>query len=118
MDLLTKRQVCTVLVQCLGRLRNAECCCADQEGVRSAGRFKRRDGNMTTMQPKSDSAGSHRWWPALLTAILVIGTLFTWWQAVRVDRNMRNDLLLETRIVARAVDIGHIKALSGTAADL
>ncbi|MHB1356203.1 MAG: sensor histidine kinase [Anaerolineae bacterium] len=51
-------------------------------------------------------------------AILIIGALFVWWTVQRADREKRADLLLKTRLVAQAMDVGRIKTLSGTEADL
>ncbi|MBT3291663.1 MAG: hypothetical protein HN380_30245, partial [Victivallales bacterium] len=62
--------------------------------------------------------GRRRWWPPLLTAILVTGTLFTWWLANRADHEMRRDMLRQAHLVAQAVNDEHVKALSGTEADL
>ena len=50
----------------------------------------------------------------LVLAILFAGTLFTWWTVVRTDREMRSDLLVQTRLVAKSLNIGRIQALSGT----
>ncbi|MBT7299991.1 MAG: PAS domain S-box protein, partial [Victivallales bacterium] len=73
---------------------------------------------MNTMQAKEDTAGRRRWWAPLLTAILVTGTLFTWWLANRADHEMRRDMLQQAHLVAQAVNGEHVKALSGTEADL
>jgi diguanylate cyclase (GGDEF)-like protein/PAS domain S-box-containing protein len=54
----------------------------------------------------------------LVAAILFFGALFTWWTAVRTDREMRSDLLVQARLVVKAVNIARIQALSGTTADL
>ena len=53
---------------------------------------------------------------AALLAILAVGALFAWWTTVRADREMRADLLLQARLVAQAVNIDRVKALSGTEA--
>jgi PAS domain S-box-containing protein len=55
---------------------------------------------------------------AALLAILAAGALFAWWTTARADREMRADLLLQARLVAQAVNIDRVKALSGTKADL
>ena len=58
-------------------------------------------------------------WPAaLLISILAAGALFTWWAVARADREMREDLLQQTRQVAQALDIQSIRSLSGTEADI
>lgn len=54
----------------------------------------------------------------LVLAILFAGTLFTWWTAVRTDREMRSDLLVQTRLVTKSLNIARIQALSGTTKDL
>ena len=51
-------------------------------------------------------------------ALLAIGALFAWWMVVRADRAMRAELLKETRLVARGVDLDRLRALTGTSADL
>jgi diguanylate cyclase (GGDEF)-like protein/PAS domain S-box-containing protein len=61
--------------------------------------------------------------PRLKAAVLVMviifaGVLFTWWTAVRADREIRADLLVQARLVAKALNIARIQALSGTTADL
>ncbi len=52
----------------------------------------------------------------LLAALAAVG-LFAWWTAVRADRAMRADLLLQTQLVAETVNIQRVQALSGTKAD-
>jgi hypothetical protein len=51
-------------------------------------------------------------------AVLAAGAAFTWWLAVRTDHELRVSLLQQTRLVAQAIDVEQIRALSGTAADL
>ena len=55
---------------------------------------------------------------ALLLAVLAAGTCMTWWVVSRADREMRASLVQETQMVAQAVDVAHLQALSGTEADL
>ncbi len=62
--------------------------------------------------------GKNRWMAIALLAVLAAGALFTWWIVQRVNREMRNELLLQARLVAHSVDLDHVKALSGTEADL
>jgi PAS domain S-box-containing protein len=59
-------------------------------------------------------------WPlfAQIGAVLIAGALFAWWMAARVDRELRADLLQQTRLVAQAVNVVRVQALSGTEADL
>ena len=54
----------------------------------------------------------------LMPVILVAGVFFTWWIVSRADNELRMGLLQQTRLVAQAVDIGRVRALSGTAADI
>jgi len=54
----------------------------------------------------------------LLTAILIFGGLLFWWLTVRADREMREDLLARTRLVAGAVNLELVRSLTGTGADL
>ena len=66
-----------------------------------------------------ESAGRNRLW--LVAALLITaaaGALFTWWMATRADREMREGLLQQTRIVARALSLERVRTLSGTEADL
>ncbi len=50
--------------------------------------------------------------------MLAIGILLIGWMAVRTDRELRADLLLQARLVERAVNVERVQALTGTAADL
>ncbi len=68
--------------------------------------------------PFSLRRGVTRWALALPVAVLVIGALLTAWTIRQADGRMREALLDQARRVARAVDPGRIKALSGTEADL
>jgi hypothetical protein len=52
-----------------------------------------------------------------IATVLIAGALFIWWTVTQADREMRADLLLQARLVAQAVDVGYVKALSGTEAD-
>jgi len=54
---------------------------------------------------------------AIAVMVLIIGALFTWWMAARADRELRANLLLQTRIITQAVDTTNIKALTGLEAD-
>jgi PAS domain S-box-containing protein len=54
----------------------------------------------------------------LTVAVLFAGSLCIWWLSFQADRQMRGELLNQTYMVAGAVNMEHIKALSGTAADL
>ena len=54
----------------------------------------------------------------LVLAISGTGLFFAWWTARRTDGEMRTDLLQQTQITTQAMDVNHVKALSGTEADL
>lgn len=51
-------------------------------------------------------------------ALLAAGGMFISWTAHRVDRQMRDEIFLQAKMTARAVDIRNVIALSGTEADL
>jgi hypothetical protein len=50
--------------------------------------------------------------------MLAVGTLFAWWMAARIDRDLRAKLLQQTRMVSQAMDVEQVKTLTGTEADL
>lgn len=56
--------------------------------------------------------------PVAVTLLLLVGALLSWWSVSRSDSEMRRDLLRQTQLVAQAVNVERIKALSGTRADL
>ena len=58
------------------------------------------------------------WKAAALLTIIVTGALFTWWTVIRADRELREDLLLQTHQLARTVDVDRIINLSDGAANL
>ena len=74
-----------------------------------------------TSEPLGRSASSGKSsllrFPVLL-AILVTGGLLTSWAVTRADGKLREDLLQQARLVARAVDLEHFRALTGTEVDL
>ncbi|MEI8133371.1 MAG: cache domain-containing protein, partial [Leptolinea sp.] len=55
---------------------------------------------------------------AMVTSILVVGAMLSWWMVGRVDSEMRAGLLDQARLVTQTLNIESIKALSGTQADL
>jgi len=55
---------------------------------------------------------------SLTLCVLAIGVLFAWWMAKSTDRALRDSQLQQTRLVANALDMDKVKALSGTRADL
>ena len=60
----------------------------------------------------------NKWILLLLLAILIACALFVWWMVVRVDREMRANLLQQAWLVAQAVDVDSVKTLTGTEADI
>ena len=81
---------------------------------------------------QSEDPGRKKWGPegrfslwllprrsaCLLIAILVAGSLLVWRTGIRADRELRDELLGQTRAVARALQLDRVKSLSGTEADL
>jgi PAS domain S-box-containing protein len=67
---------------------------------------------------KGPLRGMNRWMAVLMLVVLIAGTFSMWWALQRVDRQMRDDLLQQARLVVQAVDINRFKALTGTEADL
>ena len=53
-----------------------------------------------------------------VVAVLIAGVLLTWCTAAKADREMRVDLLQQTQLVNRAINVEYLQALSGTTADL
>ncbi len=62
--------------------------------------------------------GFRSWLIAMIAAVLIVGTILTWWMVQRVDREMREVLLLEARLVERSLNVNRIRTLTGTDADL
>ncbi len=58
------------------------------------------------------------WQAALLIAILAVGFLGIWWAVQRADHEMRQELLTQTRLVAQAVNLHQVEALTGSERDL
>ncbi len=54
----------------------------------------------------------------MIVMVLIVGILLSWWTFQRTDREMRHELLLQARLVAKSLDLKQIMALSGTRADL
>ena len=59
-----------------------------------------------------------RWRIPLAILVLLAGALGAWWLGNRADHEMRAGLLAQARLAAGAVKTDHVKALTGTAADL
>ncbi len=77
-------------------------------------------GARSNMTPKSNNRSAVTCWLKVASgvALLVAGGLFISWTSHRVDRQMRGDIFLQAQMVAQAVDIENVVALSGTEADL
>ncbi len=74
---------------------------------------------MKAHKKPSSGTGLARFYIFSLTlCMLAIGALFSWWMSVRTDRDLRANLLEQTRMVTQAVDIEQVKTLTGTEADL
>jgi PAS domain S-box-containing protein len=58
------------------------------------------------------------WIAGALSALLVFGMLIAWWSVQRADRQMRDGLLQKLRLVAQAVNLERVKALTGSRDDL
>jgi PAS domain S-box-containing protein len=54
----------------------------------------------------------------LIIAVIFIFSLLTWWVVFQTHREMLNNLLLQTRLVAETINHRHIKNLTGSSADL
>jgi PAS domain S-box-containing protein len=54
----------------------------------------------------------------VLAATVAVGAVLAGWTAQRSERQMRDDLLLQARLVAQTVDLDLLRQLSGTPADL
>ena len=63
-------------------------------------------------------AQNNRWlWPSLLF-LLCIGILATCFFMARAERNLREEFLRKTRLVAKAMNVDQLRELTGTEADL
>jgi PAS domain S-box-containing protein len=54
----------------------------------------------------------------VLIAMVIAGMIFTWWTVRQTDRSLRESMLYQTGLVAKAIRPERIAALSGTPADL
>jgi PAS domain S-box-containing protein len=75
-------------------------------------------GLMKFMQAMKDLVLSRRLLLGLLATLIVAGMLFAWWLINQADHAMRKELLGQARLVAESVNLEHIRALTGTEADL
>lgn len=60
-------------------------------------------------------------WPLIAFSVLMIliaGLLFAWWTVDKADSERRAELLLQSSLVAKAVELDRVQTLSGTEADL
>ncbi|MCL7488370.1 MAG: PAS domain S-box protein [Desulfobulbaceae bacterium] len=74
---------------------------------------------MTTDRNRSSDAGHIRLKIfALALCTLAAGALFAWLMGARTDRELRANLLQQTRLVSQAMDVEQVKTLTGTKADL
>ena len=60
----------------------------------------------------------NKWLIVAIIAILASGMLLTLWSVQREDNLLREDLLSKTRLIQGSIGTGHVKALTGTEADL
>ena len=65
---------------------------------------------------KETKSGPRRLWIVGMLLALIAGV--AWTTAWRADRDLRRELLQQTRLAAQTVDIERVNALGGTAADL
>ena len=73
---------------------------------------------MKPVQTLKDLAAGRRLTALWIMIILAVGAIMSWGLVVLADRDLREDLLARTRLVAGAVNLEHVKALTGTEADL
>jgi PAS domain S-box-containing protein len=66
----------------------------------------------------SPNKGRSLWMAGAAAMVLIAVGLFAWWTVMRADREMRADVLRQARLVAQAVNVERVKALTGTEADL
>lgn len=73
---------------------------------------------MNPIKTLNKLTGNRRLIAGLIISILVAGALIGWLLSIQVDRNLREDLLRQTKLIAAAVNLERIQALTGTQADL
>ncbi|MBE0534330.1 MAG: response regulator [Phycisphaerae bacterium] len=54
----------------------------------------------------------------LVTAVVIAGGLLSWWTVERTDCRMRSEWLAQASLVAQAIDVAQVEALSGTKDDI
>ncbi len=73
---------------------------------------------MDEKQAQGKVTGPSLWVAGSIALLLVVGILFTWWTAMRADREMRADLMQQARLAAQAVSLERVQALAGSEAEL
>ncbi|WP_321505442.1 PAS domain S-box protein [uncultured Methanoregula sp.] len=63
-------------------------------------------------------SGTGRWLAVSVIIVLVTGSALTLWTAGQADQNMRDQLLIKTRLAAAGINASQVAALAGSAADL
>ncbi len=61
---------------------------------------------------------SNAWMTITFTAVLIVGAIFSWWTVQWTDQDMRETLLHQTRMLAQAVDLNRVRALTGSETDV
>ncbi|HEY5591949.1 MAG TPA: PAS domain S-box protein [Paludibacter sp.] len=56
--------------------------------------------------------------PALISTVIILTLLLSWLVGSVTEQEMRNAFMLQTQIGANAIDVNHVKNLTGTLADL
>ncbi|HPS54467.1 MAG TPA: PAS domain-containing protein [Sedimentisphaerales bacterium] len=69
-------------------------------------------------QDKCENKVRGFWIASVVVIVLISMSLFTWWMVMRADQHMREELLLQTKMVAHSLDINHVKMLTGTDKDM
>ncbi|NLE37971.1 MAG: hypothetical protein GX621_08095 [Pirellulaceae bacterium] len=55
---------------------------------------------------------------AVVAVVFAAGAAGMWWTVRHTDRQMRDELLAQTQLVAQALSVDDVKELTGTDADL
>ena len=58
------------------------------------------------------------WLSVALTAVAIVGIFATWWMVTAANRQIRDEFLLQVRLVANALNLERVQSLTGTEADL
>ncbi|HNX53579.1 MAG TPA: GAF domain-containing protein, partial [Pontiellaceae bacterium] len=73
---------------------------------------------MNKKQDPGPLGRKHLWLTAGSSLLLILILVFSWQTVLRTDRQMRDDLLQQARIIVQSVNIDRIRNLSGTKDDL